>query len=186
MPRYTAIMKSLLPGLALTAFSIAALAQQAQAPDPCSAFSWNVTHERELFAAHATAGTTGTNRAAAPLLDPDRLYELQLNLLAQVQFAAPPGKSKGGNGPYAGLALIRVPKAGLWRIALDQPAWIDVVADGQPIASNDYQGRAGCHAPHKIVQFQLSASQPLIIQLSGTPELQVRLTITRGEDSPKP
>jgi hypothetical protein len=177
-------MKSLLPLVALAAFSTAAIAQQP--PDPCAAFSWNVAHERELFAAHAAAGSSGANRAAAPLLDADRLYELQLNPLAQVQFVVPPAKSKGGNGPYAGLARIRVTKAGLWRIALDQPAWIDVIADGQSIISSDYQGRPGCHAPHKIVQFQLPANQELLIQLSGTPETQVRLAITRGEDSPKP
>jgi hypothetical protein len=177
-------MKSLLPLLALSLFCTPAFCQ-AQA-DPCAAFSWNVTHERALFAAHAMAGTTGTNRAGAPLLDPDKLYQLQLNPLAQVQFAAPPGKSRGGNGPYAGLARIRLTQAGLWRFALDQPAWIDVVADGQPIASSDYQGQSGCHAPHKIVQFQLAANQELVIQFSGTPETQLRLTITRGEASSKP
>lgn len=170
--------------LALTALSATALAQQA--PDPCAAFSWNVVHERQLFAGHPSAATTGTTAAAAPQLAPDRLYELQLNPVAQVQFAAPPGKSKGGNGPNAGLTRVRVPTAGLWRIALDQAAWIDVVANGQPIASVDYQGQSGCHAPHKIVQFELPANQELVIQLSGTPEAQLHLTLTRGEASPPP
>jgi hypothetical protein len=176
-------MKSLLPMLALiTVAHSAAAADQ----DPCTAFSWNVSHERELFAASARTGTTGANQALAPLLDPEHLYELRLNPLEQVQFVAPPGKSKGGNGPYAGLARFQVAQTGLWRIALDQPAWIDVIAGGQAIASSDYQGRPGCHAPHKIVQFQLPANQELLIQLSGTPEKQVRLTITRGEDAAKP
>jgi hypothetical protein len=69
------------------------------------------------------------------------------------------------------------------RIALDQPAWIDVVADGQAIASSDYQGRTGCRAPHKLVQFSLPAGKDLLIQLSGTPETRVRLTITRVEQA---
>jgi hypothetical protein len=185
MSLYTAVMKSVFPMLALLALLAVATTATATEQDPCAAFSWNVSHERELFAASARTGATGTNPAAAPLLDSDRLYELQLNALEQVQFVVQPGKSKGGNGPYAGLARLRLSKAGLWRIALDQPAWIDVIANGQVIASSDYQGRSGCHAPHKIVQFELPAKQELLIQLSGTPEKQVRLTITRGEDAPK-
>jgi hypothetical protein len=171
-------MKLLLALFASTALAASAVAQQ----DGCAAFKWNVSHERELFAGHASAATTGATRAGAPLLGSDRLYELQLNALAQVQFAIPPGKSKGGNGPYAGLARVRVPTSGTWRIALDEPAWIDVVAAGQAIASSDYQGRPDCHAPHKIVQFPLPANQELLIQLSGTAQTQVRLTITRGKN----
>jgi hypothetical protein len=177
MTAYTAVMKLLLSLLAFAALAAPARAQQ----DPCAAFTWNVSHERALFAGHVQAAAMGASRLDAPLLDPDRLYELQLNALAQVQFTVPPGKSKGGNGPYAGLARVRVPIAGTWRIALDQPAWIDVVAAGQAIASSDYQGRADCHAPHKIVQFPLPANQELVIQLSGTPQATVRLTITRSE-----
>jgi hypothetical protein len=174
-------MKSLLLALALSAFAGPSLAQG----DPCAAFSWNVSHERELFARSAAAATAGETTASAPQLVPERLYDVQLKPLAQIQFAAAPGKARGGNGPNAGLARFKVPQAGTWRIALDQPAWIDVVADGQAIASSDYQGRAGCHAPHKIVQFALPSNTQLLIQLSGTPETQVRLTITRGEDAPK-
>jgi len=178
-------MTRLLPMLVLSALGTTAVAQEPA--DPCAAFSWNIAHERALFATAATARDTGVSGKDAPLLDPDHLYELQLHPLADVHFTAPPGKSKGGNGPYAGLATLRVPMSGLWRVALDQAAWIDVVAtsDGQSIASSEYQGRPGCHAPHKIVQFQLPANQNLLIQLSGTPEMQVRLTVTRGEPSAK-
>jgi hypothetical protein len=178
MRLYTAVMKPLLALFASAALAATAVAQQ----DGCAAFKWNVSHERELFAGHATAATTGATQVGATLLSSDRLYELQLNPLAQVQFVVPPGKSKGGSGPYAGLARVHVPTSGTWRIALDEPVWIDVVAAGQAIPSSDYQGRPDCHAPHKIVQFPLPANQELVIQLSGTAQAQVHLTITRGEN----
>jgi hypothetical protein len=56
--------------------------------------------------------------------------------------------------------------------------WIDIVADGKMIDSADFQGRAGCQAPHKIIQYSLAAGRELLLQLSGAPSATVRLTIT--------
>jgi hypothetical protein len=170
-------LKPALLVLLMIAFAAPVLAQE----DPCAGFSWNVAHERELFATSANPANASGTQATAPWINPDRLYELQLNPLAQVTFATPPGKSRGGNGPYAGLVRVRVAHAGNYRIALDQPAWIDVVADGQAVASSDYQGRPGCRAPHKVVLFALPADKELLIQLSGTPETHLRLTMTRAD-----
>jgi hypothetical protein len=61
---------------------------------------------------------------------------------------------------------------------------VDVVAGSQAIVSSDYQGRSGCRAPHKIVLFALPADEELLIQLSGTPETHLRLTITRADAPP--
>jgi hypothetical protein len=44
--------------------------------------------------------------------------------------------------------------------------------------STDYQGAAGCNAPHKVVQFLLPAAQDLVLQVSGMPSVHARLTVT--------
>jgi len=165
--------------LAVTAVAGPGLAQE----NPCEGFSSNVSHERALFAATATPLTAGTTLQTAPLLSSDRLHDLQLSLQAQVSFAAPPGKSRPGDGAYAGLARLHLAQSGSYRISLDQSAWIDVIDAGQPIASGDFQGRPGCHAPHKIVQFALPAAHELLIQLSGAQDMHLKLTVTHVDAS---
>jgi hypothetical protein len=149
---------------------------------PCATFTWNVSHERQLFATTPAALTAGASYAAAPRVEAEKLYDLQLGSQTQVTFALAPGKSKPTDGPYAGLAMLRVMHAGTYRISLDQPAWIDVITDaapnGQSIASSDFQGRSGCHAPHKIVQFGFPADRELLIQLSGAADAHIKLTVT--------
>jgi hypothetical protein len=53
------------------------------------------------------------------------------------------------------------------------------VADGKMIESADFQGRPGCLAPHKIVQYSLAAGRDLLLQLSGAVSPGARLTITQ-------
>lgn len=56
-----------------------------------------------------------------------------------------------------------VAQASSYRISLDAPLWIDVLANGGALAARDFQGRAGCSAPHKIVEFELPANTPLTL-----------------------
>jgi hypothetical protein len=158
------------------ALSLAGLASAQD--DPCAKFSWNVEHERALFATAPQAIAAGHDAASAPQLEPDRLYQLQLAAAAQVTLALPPGKKTAADASYAGLARLRLQQSGSYRISVDQSAWIDIVADGKMIDSADFQGRPGCLAPHKIVQYSLAAGHELLLQLSGAPSAGVRLTIT--------
>jgi hypothetical protein len=150
------------------------------ADDPCVGFSWDVSRERALFAANAEAAPGGKDAASARLLVPDRLYELTLVPQEQVTFAAPPGRKKSVDGASAALARVHLTTAGEYRISVDQPFWIDVVADHQIVASKDFQGRPGCQAPHKIVLYRLPAGRDLILQFSGAIGPRLRLTITRS------
>lgn len=162
--------------LAVALQSLCAVA--AVGDDPCAAFSWDVHHERELFAGQPQTLPAGRTVAAAPALLPDRLYELELSAQPEVTFAAPPGKKWPTEASYAGLATLTLGTAGVYRIALDQAAWVDVVAKGTPLRSRDFQGRRGCSAPHKIVEFVLPAGTPLTIQFSGgvVPALKVAVS----------
>jgi hypothetical protein len=156
------------------------LAAAARADDPCAAFSWDVHHERELFGQAPHSLSAASTPGTAPALTADQLYELKLVKESQVSFAAAPGGKHSATGTYAGLARLSVPSAGLWRISLDGKFWIDVLAQGTPIQSQDFQGRPGCDAPHKIVEFTLPAGTPLMLQFSGGSSATLKIAVTRS------
>jgi hypothetical protein len=79
------------------------------------------------------------------------------------------------------LYQLQLQQAGVYRVSLDQGAWIDIVADGRMIGSGDFQGRPGCTAPHKIVQFLLPAGQELLLQFSAAVAPVLRVAITPVE-----
>jgi hypothetical protein len=145
---------------------------------PCTGFKWDVSKEHALFAGSAASLIAGKNTASAPAIATDHLYELKLTPQTQVTFALPPGKTMLTDGAYAGLATFRVATPGAYRVAVDVPFWIDVVADGRLVATKDFQGQHGCDAPHKIVEYELAAGQPLVLQVSGSTNAVVRLTVT--------
>ena len=153
----------------------------ASAPeDPCTAFTWEVAHERTLFAATPQLLAAAAAPERAPSLEPERLYQLQLIAQAQVAFAVPPEKRHAPADGYGGLAVMTLEKPGLYRVSLDQPAWVDVVGSGGVIAARDFQGRAGCNAPHKIVEFVLPAGVALTLQLSAAAAPAVRIAVSRA------
>jgi hypothetical protein len=152
----------------------------AAADDPCAGFTWDVHHERELFAAAPQTVAAAATLVAAPALAGEHLYALQLLQQAQVTFVVAPGKHPSAEGAYAGLARVTVPQGGSYRISLDAPLWIDVLANGGALAARDFQGRPGCSAPHKIVEFELPANTPLTLQFSGAQSATVKLAITRS------
>lgn len=170
------VRNSLLQCLLLCALE--SVARVAVAADgSCIGFKWDITRERALFATVAETVTSGTDVASAPLVMPDRLYELAIRPQAQVAFEVPPGKKVPIEGASAGLARLRLPTAGKYRISIDQSFWIDVVADNHLVAAEDFQGRPGCHTPHKIVLYSLPGGEELLLQLSGAVGSHVRLTI---------
>jgi hypothetical protein len=163
---------------------LALAATGARADDPCATFAWDVAHERALFATEPTSLAAGTAVASAPSLAPDRLYELRLSLQPEVAFAVAPGRAKQTDGGRAGLAQLTVAVAGLYRISIDRPFWLDVVAGGALVGSKDFQGRPGCSAPHKIVEFTLAAGMPLTLQFSGAASPTLKVAITRSPPAP--
>jgi hypothetical protein len=153
----------------------AALAADA---DPCNAFSWNIAHERALFASTAQPLVAGRATASTPLLTTDRLYELQLAPQSEVKMVLPPGRNPKLQDGFAGMVRLQLPHAGTYRISLDTAAWVDVIGDGQMINSADFQGHAGCRAPHKMVQYVLPAAHAMVLQISDAAGPALRLTIT--------
>ncbi|HVN43151.1 MAG TPA: hypothetical protein VMT50_10235 [Steroidobacteraceae bacterium] len=156
-----------------------ALAGGARAEDPCDGFAWNVKAERALFAQPAKSVAAAVEPSAAPLIEMGAAYALMLADQDRVHFGAGPGKQSLPDGAHAGLAKASIAKAGRYRVSLDAPAWIDVVTGGQLVPSRAFQGRAGCNAPHKVVEFELPAGDALL-QVSGSLPERVRITVTES------
>jgi hypothetical protein len=148
--------------------------------DPCAQFSWDVRHERALFASAPHSLSSGSAAGEAPALKAEQLYELVLHPQADVHFALAPERVRPMADPHAGLASLTLDTAGRYRIALDQPLWVDVLSSGAALRAEDFQGRPGCTAPHKIVEFTLPAHQLLLLQFSGGSAARLRLTVTHA------
>ena len=146
--------------------------------DDCTDFKWDVAQERALFAQTAVPVTAGRDLKSAPLMGLNRPYTVKLQPQDAVNFAAAPGKKVPTPGAYAGVATFRIATPGSYRVAIDEPFWIDVVSHGMLVAAKDFQSQHGCSSPHKIVEFDLTGGQTFVLQLSNAIPNSVRLTIT--------
>ncbi len=73
---------------------------------------------------------------------------------------------------------MKIAVAGDYRIAIDLPLWIDVVSRGVLVPAKDFEGQHACTAPHKIVEFELTAGQALVLQFSNARSASMLLTVT--------
>lgn len=165
-------------GRLIFATTLALLAGPVLAADPCDGFSWNVAHERAVFATSASPVTAATAPGVAPTLEPDHLYEVTLAPQDKVSFAMAPAKKALADGAFGGLLHLHVPVAGQYRVSMDNGFWIDVIADGKFAATDDFTGSHECHAPRKIVMYTLPAGSDLTLQFSGANSPTVRVTLT--------
>jgi hypothetical protein len=173
-------MRSTRPAAAarVLALALCGAALCARADDACIDFKWDVSKERALFAGVPAALASGKDAKSAPLIVPNRLYKLTLAAQDQVAFSAPPAKQAAASSAFAGLAMLKIAAPGSYRIAVDAPVWIDVVAGANLVAAKDFEGQHSCAAPHKIVEFELVASQRFVLQFSNGAGDNVLLTVT--------
>lgn len=95
---------------------------------------------------------------------------LALHPVEGVRFPAAPGKS-GGHG---GLAEVTIEQAGTYHVALSTPAWVDLVADGEALASIAHGHGPKCSSIHKVVDFTLQpGSYTLAISANKGDQAQV-------------
>jgi hypothetical protein len=167
----------------LPAFLIGAVLTQsavAADTDSCARFAWDVSHELAVMKQTPQAVTAAdTPGKDVPQLQLDKLYEIRLAGQSGVTFPVTPGKPTLPDNAQAGLAKFRTEKAGRYRISITSGHWIDVVDGKQLIRSRDFQGARGCERPHKIVEYDLPAGRELTLQLSGSPDASVILSVTR-------
>jgi hypothetical protein len=168
-------MRSVFIGMFLL---VAAALSSARADDACTDFKWDVTKERALFAGAPTTIKAGTDAKTAPSLVPGKLYQLQLASQASVNFVLEPGRKSRAYSDHGGVAILKMPTSGAYRVSVDMPLWMDIVANATLLPATDFQGQRDCKAPHKIVVFDLAVDQTLTLQLSSSPADSVRVTIT--------
>jgi hypothetical protein len=155
----------------------ALLSAPVHAADPCDASTWNVSHERALFAMPPTAVTAATAAGPAPTLNLDKLYEVSLAPQDKVSFVLPPAKKVLADGAFAGIVTLHIPSAGKYRVSMSEGSWIDLISAGKFAATDDFTGMHECRAPRKIVQYALPAGD-LALQFSNTNSASVRVTVT--------
>jgi hypothetical protein len=147
------------------------------AADPCDGFSWNVAHERALFAAPAAPVTAAVAAGSAPMLELDKLYDITLAPQDKVSFVLAPAKKALADGAFAGMVKLHLAVSGKYRVSLSEGFWVDVIAEGKFAPTDDFTGAHECRAPRKIVQYSLPAGD-LALQFSNTHSASVRVTIT--------
>lgn len=164
----------------------AAVCQSAMAADvdPCTKFTWDVSHELAVMKQTPQPVTAaGKPGKEVPQLKVDSLYEIKLGKQSAVTFAATPGKPTLPDNAQAGLARFHTDKAGRYRIAITSGHWIDIADGTTLIKSRDFQGARGCERPHKIVEYELPAGRDLTLQLSGSPDAAVVIAVTAVADA---
>lgn len=162
-------------GLLVAAMGPAAMA----ADDPCTRFKWDVSQEVQLFQQAPAAIAAGAGISDAPLIQTQTLYEARLQPQEGFGFAAPPSKKMLDDGAHAGLFRFRVTAAGHYRVAVDAGFWLDIVADGTPLDSLDFNGSTQCAGPRKVVVFDLPADTDLLLQFSAANAAQARFSVTQ-------
>lgn len=147
--------------------------------DPCTTFTWDVSHVLAVLK-QTPSRVTAASKAGkdVPGLELDKLYEVKLSAQSGVAFAVKPARAKVPDGAQAGLVRFHTTKPGRYRVALASGHWIDVVDGAQLIESSDFQRAHGCERLHKIVEFVLPGGKDLTLQLSGSPEATVMLSLT--------
>ena len=158
-------------------FAMLSAAKADELTTACQAPGWDMNRELAAFRGAALSAKAGGNPADSPEIKLGRLYALQLRPQNTVQFLRPPEKTTRLPSPAAGLARFSVGTDGHYRVTVDGPLWIDVVAPTGTVQSSSFNGWHECHLYRKSVDYTLHAGQPLMLQLSGAASALVKLAI---------
>lgn len=138
------------------------------APLPATLAAWT--------AAEPLAAATSVAALEAATLPLGAAKDLALSRTPQVHYALRPERP-GGSVSHGGMARFTVAQAGVYRVAMDSAAWIDVVADGKSLDSVKHGHGPDCSGIRKMVDFQL-APGAYVLQIAGNGTPKVRVLVT--------
>lgn len=108
--------------------------------------------------------------ATAPATQPELMlghaYSVRLSPNATMQYVAPLKSAK--EGTFGGLFMLTIDKDGVYSVAVDQKAWVDVVRDGTVLKSVAHAEGQACSTIAKTVDFKLEPGH-YTLQLSNAP-----------------
>lgn len=125
----------------------------------------------------------GRSTDGLPTLALDRLIRLKLASQDTIGYVAPASKTMLTDGAFGGMARLRTTSAGLYRVSVDRPLWIDMVVEGKTIQSADFSGAHTCEAPRKVVVYPLPARTEVVLQLGSADTDEVRPTLPQTTTS---
>jgi len=157
-------------------------AEPSQAPRPtgCGAYEYDISTEMALLTKPGTViEAAASMKAPDTILESGRAYRVALKEQGQVQLAVEPRRHVLEEGAYAGMVSFKVPADGTWRVSLSKETWAEVVTpDGSAVKSSRFQGREGCPAIRKFVEFPLLGGVIYVLQLSGGTDAEMNVVIT--------
>ncbi|WP_156678749.1 homogentisate 1,2-dioxygenase [Sphingomonas profundi] len=139
------------------------------APPPAGMEAWA---RKTGFPPFATAGTSAAAAVTIPIGEARGLFLQE----AAVRYPVPPAKPAPAQ-TRGGIAAFDVPTAGIYRVALDAGAWVDVVRDGKALPSIAHAHGPACSGIRKMVDFRLEQGRHLL-QIAGNPTPTIRLMVS--------
>lgn len=133
-----------------------------------------------VFAAWSTSVTlpAGNDTSGALAVIAGQAARLDLLPTPRATYRVTPEKPPATTS-HGGIVTFEVPRAGIYRIGLSDPAWIDVVGEGQAVASAAHGHGPKCSGIRKIVDFALAPGRYLV-QISGSEKPTITAMIARA------
>ncbi|MGO4869500.1 MAG: hypothetical protein ACLPGW_02660 [Roseiarcus sp.] len=145
----------------------------AQEPNGCDMFKWPLVHERAALSA-----PQATRLQSGAVLAFDAAASVHLAPLAEAKLEMAPERAPKASPSFAGAIKLDAPAAaGLYKVSLSDPGWIDVIQDGRFIKPVAFTDARDCPGLHKSVKFPLEA-KPLTIQISDVKAADISLIVS--------
>ncbi len=114
-----------------------------------------------------------------PVATECKALDVALHPATAVTWVATPEKPPAAS-TFGGLLDLKPASAGTYVIAAGAGAgaWLDVLQDGKPIASNAHGHGPACSTIHKRVEFQLTPGR-YVLQISGAPDAHIGVLFAR-------
>lgn len=123
------------------------------------------------------AGWSQRSPVTAATLVPGKAVDAALLKSTDVRYPVAPQKS-GTAATYGGVFGFTVTAPGTYRVALDQGAWIDVLAGGKPVTATAHGHGPDCSGVRKMVDFPLTAG-PHVLQIAANATPAIAVMIVR-------